>query len=741
MKKMKRAFTLIELLVVTAISVIILTIIAVPMIQGFSITRAAAANTEVQRIAGEVVGKMQKDIGEAAYVRSNAGAAGSLGIVLPDDTNTSSVFFVPRSKIDLFPPAKGDLTINSQPGEFVNPDTGRVDPTASGPMGDPNFPAAPGMVMVRWFIGLQDPELAYSNPYSTVETSTGQPWLVDVLNKDNLYVLYRAEVSPWRFVDADSNPATPLVKQANSDFFAVDGDGNPILDDPYFFTRLSSETPAQTARRAKWKSKATIETSFTRHDMIGIETNPQNNRMILFNGRPRISSLVRFQPERVNSEAAAGQTSLIAGSESSNSEKVGPSQLMTEHGAWDARSLRIAPSQYQAGGGWGAGSAGAVQPPYNGGLYLQTVQDPTFNMLLLGSDGTTLFAVDEYQRLKTNGSAFPFTLSTAPSALIGPWDVNFVPFQVNRKSGRVQTYFDIRDVGSASGSTPGFNHRVPTSPAMLAANTPGIHVGPAIPFNADTSSGDWASFDWDDGDNLLNVGINRRYNKLWHNFASLAPGLDRSQYVKRYVDLRLMRQWGDIPSPLDKRPTSGGGFGATRGSIRPGSERVFGPDQRPGPNYGRNVMYQRTTQRPVGPNQYLINYVDQPEPDWAGLGFAGVNYDKADHDPQDFVSAVLQARYRAGYVEFNSSPGEPIPHQYDPTPASPNSGDEVATGNIYVTYDFQFTEPNDTFFVDYDSADSIEVVLTVLTYPQSTNVTTPQSVTVRGSATVKNNLR
>jgi hypothetical protein len=160
-----------------------------------------------------------------------------------------------------------------------------------------------------------------------------------------------------------------------------------------------------------------------------------------------------------------------------------------------------------------------------------------------------------------------------------------------------------------------------------------------------------------------------------------------------------------------------------RAYVTPGSEQIYGPDQRPGPNYGNLVRYSRVATRPVGPNQYYINYTDMPEPDWMAALGSGVSYDPKTFNSSDFVSSVLQPQYRAGYVELNSKFGEPIPQ-----------------GNIYVVYRFQFTEPNDRVVVDYNSGDTVEVVLTIKNFPQ-TNTPFAQAVTVKGSTKVRNFFR
>ncbi len=170
------------------------------------------------------------------------------------------------------------------------------------------------------------------------------------------------------------------------------------------------------------------------------------------------------------------------------------------------------------------------------------------------------------------------------------------------------------------------------------------------------------------------------------------------------------------PSPLHPDPA----IGFPRASIVPGSEVVIGPDQNPGPHYGQPIRYTRTTGEP-GPNQYRINYTDLREPDDYGL--LGLSNPPATYDPNDLVSAVIQPRYKAGYLQLNSDPNVPLP-----------------TGNIRVTYRFQFTAPGDSVTVDYDSRRIVEILLTMRNFPQTAEPN-PQSVTLRATATVRNFLR
>ena len=85
--------------------------------------------------------------------------------------------------ISAWPPAR-QHTAN---GAFIDPVTGKEDPTLENPKGQVMLPVAPGSTLVRYWIGLRDPFSPYNNPYDGLLLArNGQ--------RDNLYVLYRAEV-------------------------------------------------------------------------------------------------------------------------------------------------------------------------------------------------------------------------------------------------------------------------------------------------------------------------------------------------------------------------------------------------------------------------------------------------------------------------------------------------------------------------------------------------------------------
>ena len=87
------------------------------------------------------------------------------------------------------------------------------------------------------------------------------------------------------------------------------------------------------------------------------------------------------------------------------------------------------------------------------------------------------------------------------------------------------------------------------------------------------------------------------------------------------------------------------------------------------------------------------------------------------------MSAVVQARYKAGYLQLCSDPNVPIPD-----------------GRIIVKYRFQFNGPSDSFVVDHDTREVMQILLTIKNYPQS-SVPNAQTVTLKSTATLRNALR
>ncbi len=778
-------FTLVELLTVMALTVVLLGIIVIPLVQSFNITRAAQGFADAQNRARVLMEQVIKEVANAAFVRDNSGEAGAVIIDIPQSAANSNQFVRVRlenARLDIISPAQGDpLPATTPGGGLVDPDTGLVDPTLRTPKGDVNLPVSEGFRLTRYFIGLKNPIVGdfanplparYNNPYDGVLTRREG-------SADNLYVLWRAEVDLRRF------NSTTNRWEINTELFDLNADGTATpqeletaLDDPNFFGfnvplgQINNPAGVALASRQRdfnrirsWQRRSRIVTEISRYDMIQVVIDRRSRAIQTFvdpiDGvtKPRVVPLVQFTPTRVGGDPMTGLTAIRSGEEADNADKIGPDVFAADFGNVSAPFMRTRPSSYRDAASAVVAPWLTYQPWLSGRPYL-VGRDRLNGGLIVGFsqyyfttgtdtvDGTEVFDASAYQFAKdydrtqplpidpdtgvavaSNLFRYPYSWAIdkaaqragAPNLLTDPaMREDFIPMVLNRKGGRITASFGIDEVGSAN-----------ALPAGVDDNRPVAGTGLALPPAQDTlvtsgtaSNQRWAGVDYNPA--LTSSRVNQRFNVLWNDWDLLAPAFEKSQVLRRFVDLRVTPQIDGEPSPLDPRS------GFARARIVPGSDVVIGPDQTAGANYGRPVRYTRvSTAGNVGPNQYYINYVNQLEPNWNQLGFA-VNasiYDPTYYDdasaawPNRLVSQILQPRYRAGYLEFNSLPGEPLPD-----------------GNISVFYRFQFTEPNDVVEIDYDSRQLMNIALTIRNFPQTT-APNQQNVTIKGQAAVRNLLR
>jgi prepilin-type N-terminal cleavage/methylation domain-containing protein len=780
----RRAFTLIELLTVMAISAILLGLIVLPLFQSFSLTRTAQAFSEAQDRARLVTEQIAREVGNSARVRGAGGGVettvngitqtlpvSTLVIRVPagaggnwPSTSTQSVeVALPYTKLDFWLPAEGE-PVRGVNGGFVDPVTGKEDPTLLAPKGQVNLPAGAGAVMVRYFIGLRDPFRRYQNPYDgLLMQKSGEA--------DNLYVLYRAQVVPYVYRrNRDDDPGSEAYRP-NLAYFESDPETDSRIidfDDPRFLlpeldgsgNPIALDTNARANRIRNWLRRATILTNVNRYDMIAPVFDQNTRRVQPVAGSatvPQIVPLIQFRPARINSDPAEPQLAVRSGEESDDSAAVGPDVYLTQYGLWGSATIRVYPR------GWTYLDAGSndylvahrsvTDSAKPMSLYAYDPDAAAGGVDFLNPPTRELFDLSVYDRLSAlkgryvTTPIYPFTQAIAAANVNSGWlsatNTNFrqlfTPFKFNRDKGRITTSFGIDEVGDVT-ATP-----------TVANNLPVRAIGPALTPDTDTAlAGDFhdAAFN----------SINRLYNKIYLDFPSLRAG-----NVHRFVDLRVVPNSDGTPSPLFPNviagqatgfqiPTSDGGA-RSKVTIVPGSDVVYGPDQLPGPNYGATVRYTRVATGDPGPNQYRLNYADVAEPtNSAGAVDYGILYpdipagelssfNPRTYDPTNVVSAVLQPRFKAGYLQLYSGPDIPLP-----------------TGVIRVFYKFSFTgtntgsararstttgavradvRPTETFTVDYDTRQLLDVLLTVSTYPQS-NVPNPQTVTLKSTATVRN---
>ena len=754
------AFTLIELMTVLAISAILITLIIIPLIQGFNLTRQGAALAEAQDRARLISDRIAAEIGNGAGVRDNTGYKGAITVVVPGKPGVNGVqpdipVTLPWVKIDIVKPAEGEPPATPGTG-YINPNTGKVDPTLTAPKGQIVLPLANGATMVRYWIALREPLDAndrpekYLNPYDGILMATSA-------RRDNLYSLYRAEVQPYVYTDVGPRVNLALFSDANGDDVPDD------IDDPAFFTMLPTtdynpSTGALTvAGQAKVKrikywqgdgivelpdpnypgdpghiikcplGRAAIVTELQRFDMI----QPQydlRTRQVMYDDdtdfvepsttqfRPRLLPLAQFKPTRISSDPAEGEEAVRLGEETENATDIAPDVFTTKYGGWSNTIIRTWTT------GWDHSNPSSNEyevgrtDPRNG----QTGFAPGFSIYYFDPDsgdeetlgGTELFDVQAYEAGVSSGTTgYPFSQAIHQADQRSGWLTSasvdkiralFTPYFPDSARGKIVGSFGINEVGLLDGTVP---------PAGDPNNLPLANTGDALSPLQDSGAGKFYS------PKAGAYEINGCFNRVWNEHPELRPD------IQRFIDLRVTPQGDDSsgdpdPSPLDPDPT----IGYARARIVPGSEEVYGPDQTPGENFGRIVRYTRVVQNP-GPNQYKINYVDLNEPDYTVAYPSLGGTPPPAYDGTNILSAVIQPRFKAGYIQLNSDPNAPIP-----------------SGQFQVFYKFQFTHPNDAFAVDYDTRQVMSINLTIRTYPQST-FPNAQSVSIKTSATVRNFIR
>jgi prepilin-type N-terminal cleavage/methylation domain-containing protein len=769
MRRKFDGFTLIELMTVLAISAILITLIIIPLVQGFNLTRQGMAIADAQDRARLISDRIAAEIGNAAGIRDNTGSKGSITVVVPGQPDINGVqpdipVTLPYVKFDIVKPAQGDPT-RGPSGAFVNPVTGKEDPTIASPRGQVVLPLAPGATVVRYWIALREPIDSNGRPGKYVNPYDGI-LMAKSVRRDNLFSLYRAEIQPY--VYTEEGPRVNLALFPDSD-----GDNVPDdIDDPAFFTLIpgvdyntgtGALTVGGTAKAKKMKywisegfadlpdptypndpghiircplGRATIITELQRFDMIQAQYDLRTRQVQYDNTtdfiepstvvlRPRLLPLAQFKPTRISSDPAEGQEAVRLGEESENATAIAPDVFKTRYGGWTSTIIRTWTSTWDHANPLANEYLVGRTDPRNG----QTGFAPGFAIYFFDPDssgeetldGMELFDVAAYEKGVDNGGIYPFSNAIEEANLRSLWltDPNapkmratFTPYFPDAKRGKLIANFSINEVGLLDGTLPPVNN---------PNNLPAALVGLALsPLQAPTSDPTYTTAPYSPAGGV-GFGINRSYNRCWNERPELRPDLHRS------LDLRVTPQGDGSPSPLDPDPM----IGFERARIVPGSEEVYGPDQLPGENYGRTVRYTRVVQNP-GPNQYRINYVDLNEPDY-GTAFPTLGGSPPPvYDETNFLSAVIQPRFKAGYIQLNSDPNAPIP---DGPPGSP-----AGSGEFQVFYKFQFTHPNDAFAVDYDSRQVMSINLTIRTYPQS-SYPNAQSISVKTSATVRNFIR
>jgi prepilin-type N-terminal cleavage/methylation domain-containing protein len=189
--------------------------------------------------------------------------------------------------------------------------------------------------------------------------------------------------------------------------------------------------------------------------------------------------------------------------------------------------------------------------------------------------------------------------------------------------------------------------------------------------------------------------INARYNNALSQDPNNAPN------IRRYVSLMDLDNDGAMDDARNH-------LTFPSASIVPGSEVVIGPDQRPGPNYGSPIRYQRVSASNATPglNQYRILYQDAAPYQEVRRAYG-------------FAPQLLR-----GYIEFYSDPRTPLPPDTE----------------IIVTFFYRFNQNGDSYVADYQTRRLMNLKVGLkfygaqqpVNYSLTTQLEAPNIVQVRG---------
>lgn len=323
-------FTLMELLVVIALTVVVMGLVFVPLTHTFNFTRRGEAQIQAQRDARNVAPILKRDLGEAVFIYDNTRDQDRINIYVRKKDGTATVVLVPYAKVDMVLPrmrafcTASDSVHNAngvKPREYDRGDDAVPTCPADGTEMElrPVQPITPDKKIVRWFIGLSDPTKmdsakpdmpSYANRFMHLGTGT-----------NNMYVLYRAEFSPYDEKDSSGQPVNRLFPTGRS------LSGN--LSDPDFFYNRNKnglKTPDgkydDTYAKA-WRRVARPMVTITNTDLIRLEFDNA--------GEPIVTPMVSFGPTPVYNDPLVATTDAGDKPEQGNAP---PTVYRAKYGQW-----------------------------------------------------------------------------------------------------------------------------------------------------------------------------------------------------------------------------------------------------------------------------------------------------------------------------------------------------------------------------------------------------------------------
>jgi len=711
-KRTKYGFTLVELLVVIALTTVLFTLIFKPLFDSFNLTSRSGTQIETQQYARNITRDIDALLSSAVFVYDNANTPINLWVT--NQSGTPQPAPTTFAMLEAVTPAR---QFDQRPGSTP------IDPTTNTPIypvgnsAGSNFalPLAPGRSLVRYFIGLIDNRSVddtVSGKNTTGTPGTGAGVFTPYSNRfetpfaawDNRFTLYRAEVAAY-IPDPDdttkyipnlglfhtkngsgviTNAKTDTIELHNSNFFydnsLAGGDGNPKWAMPGW---NDTNGDGKVEIWENWKAVSNSVVSTVKVDLLTVDRDV-NSRYIVYDpttGLPSgMGTLISFEPAHVQNDPMVPGTVDNAGNESPNSAAV---TFSPAHANWSNpfqvqvyRPIR----QSGAAGEYLDTQADALQPDANGNLNYYQLIAPSKIVRVTVAPGN-----DPPQNLNALTDVGP-----RPDPTTGAW-LNTNPeyaFSLDPKTG-------LLNLGFSAGVLV---HDAAGQPLPSRYSPVDINNGMTNPI----------------GKRYLRLDV--LLNTLWDGVALNPPSA-----------ISPLQALGN-PSRFD--PSLPRQYSRVR--IIPGTERVYGPDQRQGLNYGHRIQYTRVSAMAgvVGLNEYKILYDDVRN---TGPAVNGTPI-TIDNPP---------ANVRLGYIEFNSQPDTTDPTA--PNSANgPNSLPLNKTDNtgaltlnadpVEVYYNFQMNNIRDVVKGDYLTREQMSIKIDMRLYdprsarPQSTRLVTKVNV-------------
>jgi len=725
-----RAFTLLELLVVMAVTAILLTVIFRPLYASYELTSRATTQIQSQSSARSAMQQITALLGNAAYVFDNSGLSTpgsastntSLNVWLQNDLGAPILVTARHSMVEYVPAAKQlEQVADSQLGAPIDPTTGEplYDPFASSATSGVALPVLPGRVLGRIFVGLLDNtsiadahtvNLAF-NPYDKPGTPSGlwsgmpakpyanrfEDFRTVSTNTDNRYTVWNAE-APIYIVDptgATKNYVPNLrlfhIKDKTGAVHDVLNDyTNPttrasmglhlVLHDPNFFYDSQLAGDGSTL----WAAPGWVDVN--KDGKVEVWENWRATATNLLGNSAKIDMVALDRDQNTNAIQYFNSTGGLVAAPTVGWPHVRP-------------LVRFAPATVQND----AAVASALDSTGN--------ESP--------SPVSSVFAT-QFTHWANPYRVLVYRAANGGNALTQP----MLEYYETTDDGRI-----VHIQNLAAGATPPDPTALPDVGPMIDT-TKNIFQNPAAEF----------AFDIDNERGTINFAFpstvlihDAAGNPLTAVFAPSAvnAAADTSDPPRRYLSLETL---DPVANPNLANPTlhplSPSMKWYADVSIVPGTEVVFGPDQRPGPHYGYRIQYTRVPSKsldPIGPNQYKLNYQNENDalpavqhielsrgymefrPGAEGSNTVNVS-DKA------WTGGALDPAvdYKSyGLPEYKANPGfnPAMPQSNANSKFLPGGGDGVPSDPVEVFYKFQTNRPNDVVKVDYLTRELINVTV------------------------------